>query len=278
MTSRRRALLAVCLAGLLPLSTHGWGASGHRLIASKAVETLPPELRGFFEASRDKLALHCTEPLEWLVKNPASEKSNQYIFLDKYGPFPFEALPRDYQAAVRKHTLRVVRANGVLPWNVGVYSEKLTKAFKDGNWEEAKKMAAYLAFYVAEAHDPFSTTENNEGQLSRQTGVNKRFDTSLVDRFSAFFFVRPNDAAYIDDPTDHAFEMCFSAHSWLENILLSDRRAKRPVRDYNDEYYERFYNQAGAILIREVSDAATDVGSYWLTAWVNAGRPPLPAR
>ena len=39
---------------------------------------------------------------------------------------------------------------------------------------------------------------------------------------------------------------------------------------------DRFYNEAGAILIRQLSDAATDVGSYWLTAWVNAGRPQLP--
>jgi hypothetical protein len=29
-------------------------------------------------------------------------------------------------------------------------------------------------------------------------------------------------------------------------------------------------------LIRQLSDAATDVGSFWLTAWRNAGSPPLP--
>jgi len=29
--------------------------------------------------------------------------------------------------------------------------------------------------------------------------------------------------------------------------------------------YDRFYNQAAAILIRQLSDAATDVGSFWLT-------------
>ena len=187
-------------------------------------------------------------------------------------------MPRDYQAAVKKHTARVVRGNGVLPWNIGVYSEKLTKAFKAGDWDEARRVAAHLAFYVAEAHDPFSTTENDEGQHSGQRGVDSRFGTSLVDRFAAFFFVRPNNAVYVEDPTDHAFEICLSAHSWLENILLSDRRAKRGLGDYNDEYYDRFYNQAGAILIREISDAATDVGSYWLTAWVNAGRPQLPSR
>ena len=37
-----------------------------------------------------------------------------------------------------------------------------------------------------------------------------------------------------------------------------------------------FYNQAGATFIRQFSDAATNIGSYWLTACVNAGRPALP--
>jgi hypothetical protein len=33
---------------------------------------------------------------------------------------------------------------------------------------------------------------------------------------------------------------------------------------------------SAATLIRQLSDAATDVGSYWFTAWINAGKPALP--
>jgi hypothetical protein len=88
--------------------------------------------------------------------------------------------------------------------------------------------------------------------------------------------MRPNDAYFISDPTDRAFEACLSSHSWLETILLADRNARHGENSYTDEYYDRFYNQAAAILIRQLSDAATDVGSFWLTAWVNAGRPQLP--
>jgi len=91
-----------------------------------------------------------------------------------------------------------------------------------------------------------------------------------------FFFIRPNDAVYISDPTDHAFETCLSAHSWLESIMLADRRARAGLPDYTDQYYDRFYNQAGAILVRQLSDASSDVGSYWLTAYRNAGSPQLP--
>ncbi len=88
--------------------------------------------------------------------------------------------------------------------------------------------------------------------------------------------MRPNDAMFISDPTDRAFEACLSSHSWLETILLADRKARQGENSFTDEYYDRFYNQAAAILIRQLSDAATDVGSFWLTAWINAGRPPLP--
>ncbi len=93
------------------------------------------------------------------------------------------------------------------------------------DWTEAKVSAAALAHYVAAAHDPFNTTTNFDGKLSNQPGVNDRFDSGLVDRYQLFFFIKPNEAAFIRDPTDHAFEMALSAHAWLENILLADRRA-----------------------------------------------------
>jgi hypothetical protein len=261
---------------LVPGDAFAWGANGHRLITGKAIETLPPEVRPFFEANRNFIVQHSTDPIELLEKNPAVERRNHVLMFERYGRFPFEALPRNYKAALSKYGRVKLESNGLLPWQIGVYSEKLTNAIKAGNWDEVRLNAAILAHYVGEAHDPFNTTENFDGRLSGQPGVNLRFDASLVDRFSLFYPVRPNDAFHIGDATDHAFEACLNAHSWLETILLADRRARKGLSDYTDEYYDRFYNQAGAILIRQLSDAATDVGSFWLTAWNNAGHPALP--
>jgi len=261
---------------VLPTPASAWGANAERLVSNKAVDTLPPEIRGYFEANRDWLSRHVTEPLDWLQKNNQTERRNHFLYLDRYGKFPFDALPRDYKAAVTKFTRTKLESSGVLPWQIGVYSQKLTAASRDRDWEQARLSAAYLAAYVAQAHDPFHTTENFDGHLSAQSGVDLRFGSSLVDRFSLFFPMRPNDAMYLRDPTDHAFDACMSAHAWLENILLSDRRAREGLSDYTDEYYDRFYNLAGSILIRQLTDAATDVGSYWMTAWINAGRPQLP--
>jgi hypothetical protein len=274
-----RGIAVAFLAALfLPLGALAWGGAGHRLVVSKAIDTLPPEMRPFFEANRDYLAQRVTDPLDALAKNPAAERRYHILLLDHYGRFPFESLPRSYKAAVAKFTKAKLEASGVLPWQIGVYSEKLTNAMRLGKWDEARLDAALLAHFVAEAHDPFNTTENFDGRLSGQPGVDDRFKSRLIDRFSSFFPMRPNDAVYLSDPTDVAFEACLSAHSWLETILLADRRARKGLGDYTDEYYDRFYNQAAAILIRQLSDAATDVGSFWLTAWKNAGSPPLPQR
>jgi hypothetical protein len=258
-------------------SALGWGANGERLIVNKAVETLPDDLRPYFETNRQFLVQHVTDPGDAAGKNP-TERRNQFVRLDHYGQFPFPSLPRDYKTAVTKLGKRTLDMYGRLPWSIGLYSQKLTDSFRLHNWDDVRVNAALLAFYVAEAHDPFNTTMNEDGKLSLQPGVNSRFNVSLVDRYSLFFFVHPNDAVYVRDPTDHAFEMCLSAHSWLENILLADRRSRAGLSDYTDEYYDRFYSQAGAVLVRQISDASTDVGSYWLTAWSYAGKPQLPAR
>jgi hypothetical protein len=269
------ALLAALVALALTYA-YGWGENAERLITNKAIDTLPQEMGTFFEANRQYLVQHVTDAGDLDTKIAADEHKN-YIQLDHYGPFPYAALPRVYTVALAKFGRRALDNYGLLPWQIGLYSKKLTDALEAHNWPDAKVSAAALAHYVAAAHDPFHTTVNADGKLSGQPGVRDRFDSGLVDRYQLFFFVKPNEAIFISDPTDHAFEMALSAHSWLENVLLADRRAHENLTGYTDEYYDRFYTQAGAVLVRQLSDASTDVGSYWMTAWINAGRPQLPS-
>ena len=264
--------LALCLS---PRSSFGWGQSADRFITNKAVDTLPPEMLPFFDANRQFLVQHATDPES---ENKDSDQRNSFIRLDHYGQFPFSALPHAYTTAVSKFTRRTVEMYGLLPWQIGIYSKKLTDALEARNWAEAKLSAAILAYYVAAAHDPFNTTMNHDGSLSEQPGVNERFGAGLVDRYQLFFFVKPNEATFIRDPTEHAFHSAMSAHTWLENVLWSDYRAHQGLTSYGDSYYDRFYAQAGAVLVRQFSDAATDVGSFWMTAWINAGRPQLPSQ
>jgi hypothetical protein len=281
MRSRLLFGTALVLAILLlsQPSSFSWGENADRLVANKAVDTLPEEMQPFFEANRQFLVQHVTDTQEAVPKSVIPfehPRPPDFVELDHYGPFPFSALPRDYKNAISKFNRRTLDEYGVLPWQVGLYSKKLTDAFHDRDWSEAKLSAALLAHYVTAAHDPFKTTINFDGKLSGQSGVNERFGTGLVDRYQLFFFLKPSEAVFVHDPTDRAFEICLTAHALLESVLLADRRAHAGLTGYTDEYYDRFYAQAGTVLASQLSDAATDVGSYWMTSWINAGRPQLP--
>jgi hypothetical protein len=234
-------------------------------------------MQPFFEANRQFIVQHSVNADE-SSKSPSLSDERSFIQLDHYGPYPFSALPRSYTSAVAKFTKRSLDMYGLLPWQIGIYSKKLTDAFESRDWAAAKLSAAILAHYVAAAHDPFNTTVDSIGKLAAQPGVNERFGTALVDRYQLFFFVKPNEAGFIRDPTGYAFDMAINAHAWLEIVLVADIRAHEGLTSYSDDYYDRFYAQAGAVLVRQFSDASTDLGSYWMTAWINAGRPQLPAQ
>src|ERR1700739_49928 len=209
--AKGKAVVIMGVLGLLaPRMTRAWGESAQRLVVNHAVDTLPYEIRPFFENNRKFLMDHVNDPLGLIGEHP-SERNNHFIELDKYGKFPF------------------------------------------------------LASYVAEAHDPFNTTENFDGRLTQQNGINDRFNSVLIARYGSFFPMSTHDAFFISDPTDYAFEACLEAHSLVESLLLADRRAMKGLNSYTDEYYDRFYNLTAASLIRQLSEASTDVGSYWLS-------------
>src|SRR3984957_10427868 len=161
----RRSWKAAILLSLVILfvtlaSSFGWGENADRLVTNKAVDTLPDEMLPFFQANRQYLVQHVKRPD---APPPGSANSNStaqsvavtaampgtdFIQLDHYGPFPFTALPRDYNAAISKYNRRTLAQYGLLPWEIGVYSKKLTDSFRDHNWNDVRANSAILAHYV----------------------------------------------------------------------------------------------------------------------------------
>jgi|YelNatPaOPRAMG01_1025707.scaffolds.fasta_scaffold10268_9 hypothetical protein len=271
----RMLLLAVTALALTAFPAFAWGPQAHRLADDWAIGTLPAGLHNYFQANRSYILAHANDPAEWMKKD-RYERMRHFIFLDKYGIFPYPELPHSYKAAVAKYGQGHITRDGVLPWQIGEYSLKLTNAFRARNWNEVRQDSAALAFYVADAHDPLHTTQNFNGQLTGQTGLELRFGGELVDRYSHFFMFRPAEASEISDPTEYAFQMVLEAHTWVDQIVLADVLALDALPGYTDDYFDRFYSRVGSTAMKEISEAAHDIGSYWYSTWINAGRPELP--
>ncbi len=274
----RVLMVLVVLAAAVLSSTppaYAWGPPAHRLVDDWAIGTLPANLHNYFQSNRSFILAHANDPEKW-TKKDRYERMRHYIFLNKYGTFPYLELPHTYNAAVNKYGLKHITRNGVLPWQIGEYSLKLTNAFRAHNWKQAKLDSAALAFYVADAHDPLHTTQNYDGQMTGQNGLERRFGTDLVERYSHFFMFRPDSASKVSDPTEYAFQMVLEAHTWVDQIILSDILALDTLPGYTDDYFDSFYSRVGSTAMKEISEAAHDIGSYWYSAWLNAGRPELP--
>ena len=109
------ATLAITASlGLLPANVYAWGGNGQKVVVNQAIDTLPGDLRAYFENNRSFFVQHVTDPLDTETKTPA-ERHNHFIRLDKYGRFPFDALPRGYKAAVNKFGKSKIDSNACCP-------------------------------------------------------------------------------------------------------------------------------------------------------------------
>ncbi len=263
------------LLGILPLSLLAWGPRAHRIVNDKAVDIMPPEMKAFYSANRNYLSDHANDADKAALTSRA-EAVRHFIYLDRYGRYPFPLLPHNYNLARQQYGGFKLNKNGILPWYIGEYHLRLTQAFRARNWAAVREASAWLGHYVADAVDPFRLTDNYNGQLCGQTGVGDRIGKTLFDKYAGFLLLHPGAPQYLKDPTENAFQLCLDNYVWIDNFLLADRVSFEAAHGYNEAYYERLYNEIGSVLSSEISNAIQEVASYWYTAWVNAGKPALP--
>lgn len=270
----------------------GWGFWAHRETTRNAITLLPHPLSQFFEKHRDEIIRRSVDP-DLARKTDSLEQFNHYIDIDYYGEYPFSGLPRAYEDAARKFTSDTVQRYGLLPWKIAEQTALLDHAFRRNNVQEILHHATYLAHYVEDAHVPLHTTLNYDGQLSNQKGLHSRFESELPEKFGKNYeYDFPDSIVAILVPLDFAFETVLESYSMLGRILESDRRLAaelegealktvkqengRTVVQYSAEYYKRFESYLGGVPRERMEKGAVAVARYWYTAWVNAGKPPLP--
>lgn len=282
---RLPAALALSLFVLLtPRSADAWGFEAHKFIAEHVIAVLPPELRAFFESKRVMFVEHSIDPDLWRNVGFADEPPRHFLDLDAYGAYPFDALPRDYDEAVRKFGEEKVRLNGQLPWRTAEIYDRLFKAFqqmKKGDapgwtYDNVIFFSSVLSHYVGDGHVPFHAVINFDGQLTRQQGVHARFESDLFTRSRDRLTIRPPAHAAITAPRDAMFDVLLTSTTLAEGILEADRKAIGSGQYYDDAYFRAFADGgAQAVLERRINDSIAAVAAMITGAWEAAGKPEL---
>ncbi|MBI3586872.1 MAG: zinc dependent phospholipase C family protein [Ignavibacteriales bacterium] len=288
-------LATICVVLFVVLVTReslGWGFWAHKEIHRYAIQSLPPELKPFFEANADTIISGSIAP-DLRTSADKEEVPVHFIDIDRYGKYPFKELPQKYFDAVKKYGKVRVDSNGTLPWRIEDFTLKLTAAMKQHDKGKILFYAINLGHYIADSNVPLHAIENYDGQLTNQKGIHARWESRIPEMFGKNYPLAAEKIEYIKDPLQFAFSMILEGNRIADTVLTMDLKAKEGIpeselyqevtrRDgkkemqLTDTYYQRYNELLKGMVERRMKLSIRRVASYWYTAWVNAGKPALP--
>ncbi len=272
---------------------YSWGFFAHKKINRMAVFTLPPKMIKFYKKNIEFITEHAVDPdkRRYAVDG---EAAHHYIDIDHYaenGESPFKVVPKKWKDAVAKFTEDTLQAYGIVPWHVNVVVNRLTKAFEEKNYNKIIRLSADLGHYIGDSHVPLHVTENYNGDMTGQHGIHGFWESRLPELKAKnydFFVGRAKYVSHILDDEWTTIKGSFAAKDSvlnLEKILNSEfpkdqkyayeNRGNVLVKAYSEEYASDYNNMLNGMVERRMTRAILKVGSYWYTAWINAGQPNL---
>jgi hypothetical protein len=263
-----------------PRPASAWGFEAHKYIMSRVIPLLPAEIRPFFQRYQTTIVEHVLDPDLWRTAGWQEEPPRHFLDMDAYGPYPFANLPRDYNEAVLRHGRDFVEKNGLLPWRSAEIYTKLVEAFTQQagySRDNIKFFSSVLTHYVSDAHVPFHAALNYDGQLTGQWGIHSRFETELFERFRPKLRVNPKPVGKIGPVRDFVFDTLLESFPFVQLILDADKTAVTGRELYDDGYFTLFFSKVQPIVERRIADSITGSASVITAAWIEAGRPRLPA-
>jgi len=271
-----------------------WGFFGHKKINELAVYTLPEELFGFYKYNINYIIEHSVDPdkRRYSVKG---EAECHYLDVDRYvtkdEPNPFNNLPERWTEAVSKYSEDTLRAHGIVPWNLYFTYTKLIQAFKNHDVQRVLRISAELGHYIGDIHVPLHSTSNYNGQKTNQRGIHAFWESRVPEiQFSEYdFFV--GKAEYISAPQRFAWDRLKESYAAVDSVLsfesnlnaqfpadqkyTFERRGNAEVRTYSRAYAEAYSALLQGQVERRMKSAVFSLGSYWYTAWLEAGQPDV---
>jgi hypothetical protein len=283
MRTRLRLLTAVAvLVVAAPAPAHAWGFVGHRLIMARALDLLPAELKPFFQRFRDEVVIRAIDPDLWRSVGWEDDPNHFVDFgMPELGPYPFDRLPREYDAALEKFGAATLKRIGGLPWREAEMFGNLRREMESFTRQSSYATSGVVLFsavaghYIQDAHQPFHATNNYDGQLTGNNGIHARFERDLIERFQSRLTLAPAAPVAILHPRDAAFDALLASYKEVDAILAADTEAIAGKEVYDDDYFDKFFAKVKPILERRLSAAITATAGVIVGAWEAAGKPVL---
>ena len=267
-----------------------WGFFAHQRINRLAVFILPGDMIRFYKNNIRFISEHAVDADKRRYADTA-EASRHFIDADRYGDELLENVPEKWADAESKFTAKVLLKNGIIPWQIERTYYSLVKAFQERDSIRILRLSADLGHYVSDAHVPLHTTENYNGQLSGQAGIHAFWESRLPELFAAEYDFVVGKVQYLEYPLKEAWKIIRNAHKYTDSVLLIESRLNKSMasdrkftfserngrieRQYSEEYSKAYHLALQGMVEKQMRSSVLMTGSYWFSAWVDAGQPEL---
>jgi hypothetical protein len=290
----KKLLLPLLFAAASVGTASAWGFFGHRTITQIAIYELPAPMQAFYYRHMAELVRQSTAPDERRNDDP-SEGPKHFIDMDHYSEDdPFSKVPREYDKAVEKYSADTLKKYGTVPWVILEMKDNLVTAFRDKDTLAILKYSAELGHYIGDSFVPLHTTINYDGQLSDQKGLHSLWESTLPEKYigeyklyddqSPKFLKTPLAAVWADIQWSYGtLGETFDQASKIEKTMpptvryTFSHRYGKTQRRYSDAFAAEYEKAVGGMVNYRLKGAPTEVASFWLTAWQEAGKPDLNA-
>ncbi len=266
-----------------------WGFFAHQRINHLAVFTLPQEMIGFYKKNIEYITEAAVNPdkRRYAV---VDEAPRHYIDLDHYGDSALYKMPRYWKQAVEQYSEDTLKMYGIVPWHIQKMYLQLRDAFMAKDPQRILKLSAEIGHYLGDAHVPLHTTENYNGQLTGQDGIHGFWESRLPELFSEEYNFFVGKAEYITNTQLEAWKAVESSHLALDSVLRFEKelsmkfgekkysfeaKGKQTIKVFSREYAKAYHEVLNRMVERRMRVCIRRIGSFWYSAWVDAGQPDL---
>jgi hypothetical protein len=288
---KRSIVLSLSGIGLIILCS-SWGFFAHYRINRIAVYTLPKGMAPFYKANINYIVEHAVSADKRRYVD-STEAPRHFFDADHYGKHPWAAMPQKWTDAAAKYSADTLDKYGTVPWTIQYQYYKLVRAFKAHDTTAILNTSANLGHYIADAHVPLHLTQNYNGQLSGQTGIHALWESRIPELCGDKYNLKVGKAHYIENPLAEAFRICRTSFKSVDTVLRFERiltrsfpadkkysmvlHGKKEIKDYSPAYTLAYQKILKGMVERRMRASILSVGSFWYSAWVDAGQPDLPA-
>jgi hypothetical protein len=252
-----------------------WGATGHSKISASSSLSYNSQMQDFLTWVTF-LTEHASDA-DYRKDSDPTEGPKHYIDIDNYALFNSTGrIPQTYDSVTTLYGTTFVIDNGILPWATERTFDSLRNCMQRHDFAKAQIFAADLGHYVADGHMPLHITKNYNGQLTGNTGIHSRYESTMINAHVGEIIYNGEDATEITNINEYIFSYIYGNYPYCDSVLAADNYAKSISSNYSSAAYkDALWAKSKSFTVPLFDRASHAFAALLYNAWLQAGSPSI---